>query len=70
MIKFKLFARNDSLDGDKLACLLLGMVYLEVSQQQRQLTRRNVCAGWGIEKVRPSSDSKVPLSPTNQPPFQ
>ena len=41
----KLFAWNDSLDGDKLACLLLGMVYLEVSQHQRQLTRRNVRAG-------------------------
>ena len=33
-------AWNDSLDSDELAHLLLGMVYLEVSQQQRQLTRQ------------------------------
>ena len=36
----ELFAWNDSLDGDKLARLLLGMVYYEIGQQQRQLTRR------------------------------
>ena len=28
----KLFTRNDTLDGDKLARLLLGMVYLEAAK--------------------------------------
>ena len=48
----------NSLDrGDKLTSLLLGMVYLEVSQQQRQLTMRKHMCRPESEKVRPSSDS-------------